>query len=229
MKKLIALIIAIIAMIGMNTANPAKPAETPVIEPTSTVSEAIKEEPPETEETQAEPSMAVTEECKTELIETEPVITEPNQETMPQTEKPKEQKKETPPAKTEKHESGGIVIGDPTPTQNYSCGIDGHHCTGPETHSFICELEQKGCEYCGSHSCPSFYAVDEWGQGCYTPSKCPKYDIHADPFYYCQHCKKPCVDGTNGTCVQFVIDCTCPNCGEQVKAWTCHYCKRARY
>ena len=30
--------------------------------------------------------------------------------------------------------------------------------------------------------------------------------------------------GRNGTCVQFVLDCTCPNCGEQVKAWTCHYC-----
>ena len=44
MKKLIALIIAIIAMIGMNTANTAKPAETPVIEPTSTIIETVKEE-----------------------------------------------------------------------------------------------------------------------------------------------------------------------------------------
>ena len=214
MKKLIALIIAIITLIGMNTANPAKTAETPVIEPTSTVVGTVKEEPPETEEPQSEPSMAVAEESVAEPTETVPIITKPKQE----------QKKETPPADTEKHKNGGIVIGDPTPTQTYSCGVAGHHCTGPETHSYICELEQKGCEYCGSHSCPSFYAVDEWGQGCYTPSKCPKYDIHADPVWYCQTCHKLCGDGRNGTCVQFVIDCTCPNCGEQVKAWTCHYC-----
>lgn len=226
MKKLIALIIVIITLIGMNQIHSTtKPAETPDIVPTSTVVEMVKEEQPEMFETQAEPSMAVTEECKTELIETEPVITEPNQETMPQTEKPKEQKKETPAAEIENHESGGIVIGDPTPTQTYSCGISGHHCTGPETHAYICELEQKGCEYCGSHSCPSFYSVDEGEQGCYTLSKCPKYDIHADPVWYCQTCHKPCGDGRNGTCVQFVIDCICPNCGEQVKAWTCHYCK----
>ena len=225
MKKLIALIIAIIAMIGMNTVKTAKPAKTPVIEPTSAVIETVKEEPTKTEETQAEPSMAVTEESKTKPAETEPVITEPKQEPKAQTEKSKEQEKETPLAETEKVESDGIVIGDPTPAQTYSCGVAGHHCTGPETHSYICELERKGCEYCGSHSCPSFYAVDEWGQGCYTPSKCPKYDIHSDPVWYCQTCGKKCGDGRNGTCVQFVIDCTCPNCGEQIKAWTCHYCK----
>ena len=225
MKKLIVLIIAIIAMIGMNTVSPSKPAETPVIEPTSTVIETVKKEEPEAEETQTELSMTVTEESETEPAETELVITKTKQEPKAQTEKPKEPKKETPPAETEKHESGSIVIGDPTPAQTHSCGVAGHHCTGPETHSYICELEQKGCEYCGSHSCPSFYAVDEWGQECYTPSKCPKYDIHADPVWYCQTCGKKCGDGRNGTCVQFVIDCTCPNCGEQVKAWTCHYCK----
>ena len=220
MKKLIALIIAIITLIGINTSNTTKPIETLGIESTCTVIETVGEEPPETEETQAEPFTTVTEESKTEPAETEPVITE----SMQQIEKPKEQKKETPPADAEKHKNGGIVIGDPTPTQTYSCGVAGHHCTGPETHAYICELEQKGCEYCGSHSCPSFYAVDEWGQGCYTPSKCPKYDIHADPVWYCQACGKKCGDGRNGTCVQFVINCTCPNCGEQVKAWTCHYC-----
>ena len=224
MKKPIALIIAIIALIGVNTDTPAKSAETPVIEPTSAVVETVKEELPEAEETQTEPLMAVTEESETEPAEIESVITEPKQETKSQTEKPKERTHETPPAEPEKQKSGGIVIGDPIPTLTYSCGVAGHHCTGPETHSFICELEQKGCDYCGSHSCPSFYATDEWGQGCYTPSKCPKYDIHADPVWYCQTCHKLCGDGRNGTCVQFVIDCTCPNCGEPVKAWTCHYC-----
>ncbi len=195
------------------------------MEPISTVIETVKEEPPETEEPQTEPFMTVTEESETESAETELVITKPKQEAKPQTEKSKKQKQETPTVKTERQESGGIVIGDPTPTQTYSCGVSGHHCTGPETHSFICELEQKGCEYCGSHSCPSFYAVDEWGQGCYTPSKSRKYDIHADPVWYCQTCGKKCGDGRNGTCVQFVLDCACPNCGKQVKAWTYHYCK----
>lgn len=225
MKKLIAIIIAIITLIGINTNTTTKSAETPVIEPTSTVVETVKEEPPETTEMQAESPMTVIEKSESEPDETEPVITEIKQGSKTPAEKPKEQQKETPPDETEKHESGGIVIGDPTPAQTYSCGVAGHHCTGPETHSFICELEQKGCEYCGSHTCPSFYAVDEWGQGCYTPSKCPKYDIHADPIWYCQTCHKLCGDGRNGTCVQFVIDCTCPNCGEQVKAWTCHYCR----
>ena len=199
MKKLIALIIAVIAMIGMNAANPTKPAEKPVIEPISTVIETVKEEPTKTEETQAEPFMVVTEESKAEPAETEPVITEPKQDAKLQTEKPKDQKKETPSAETGKVENDGIVIGDPTPTQTYSCSVAGYHCTGVETHSYICELEQKGCEYCGSHSCPSFYAVDEWGQGCYTPSKCPEYDIHADPVWYCQTCHNLCGDGKSGT------------------------------
>lgn len=93
MKKLITLIIAIIILIGMNTANTTKPAETPAIDPTSTVIEAVKEEPSETEETQAEPFMAVTEESETEFAETELIITEPEpkQEPKAQTEKSKEQ------------------------------------------------------------------------------------------------------------------------------------------
>ena len=119
MKKLLALIIAIIALIGMNTNNSTKPAETPVMKPTTNVVETVKEE------TETEPAMTVTEESKSESTETKTVITEPKQEPKAQTEKPKEQKKETPPAETENHESGGIVIGDPTPTQTYSCGISG--------------------------------------------------------------------------------------------------------
>lgn len=156
----------------------------------------------------------------------------PETETAPTTETtnpPKAKEPATPAAQTVKTKSEpeghGLIIGDYHEPAPYNCGVVGHHCEGPETHSYICELEQKGCEYCGSHNCPSFYAVDQWGQGCYTPSKCPKYDIHADPVYYCQTCHKPCGDGRNGTCVQFVVACNCPNCGEQVPAWTCHYCE----
>ena len=107
----------------------------------------------------------------------------------------------------------------------YSCGTDGHHCDGPETHAYIMNLALKGCSRCGSHNCPSFYAVDEWGNTCYDPSQCPKYDIHEDPVHYCQECGKACGDGRNGTCIQFVSACHCPNCGEPVDRRTCHSCE----
>lgn len=111
------------------------------------------------------------------------------------------------------------------PPDAYDCGTPGHHCDGPETHAYVLNLELKGCPYCGEHDCPSFYAVDEWGNTCYTPGKCPKYDVRKDPVYYCQTCGKKCGDGRNGTCVQFVNACNCPNCGELVEAWTCHTCE----
>ena len=123
----------------------------------------------------------------------------------------------------EDNNQGGITIGGSV--TEYSCGTAGHHCDGPETHAYIQNLELKGCPNCGSHSCPSFYAVDEWGNTCYTPSECPNYDIHKDPVYYCQECGKACGDGTNGTCVQFVTGCNCPNCGKAVDSRTCHSCK----
>ncbi len=125
--------------------------------------------------------------------------------------------------------SGGEVIhiGGNTPPEpeEYHCGTPGHHCKGPEDHAFIQNLELEGCQYCGSHSCPSFYAVDQWGNACYTPSECPKYNIHSDSVYYCQTCGKKCGDGTGGSCVQFVEACNCPLCGEFVEARTCHSCK----
>lgn len=120
--------------------------------------------------------------------------------------------------------TGGITIGG-TQSEPYSCGVAGHHCEGPETHAYISNLELEGCKYCGSHSCASFYAQDEWGNACCTPSKCPAYDVHNDPVYYCQECGMKCGDGSNGTCVQFVNADNCPGCGEYVEAWTCHTCK----
>ena len=230
MKKLLTLIIALLALFSLTGKSTANPIETTVIEPLNAVFIAVKEEPPEVENPPAKPLVAVTEESRTKTTEPESVIVETETSEPPVVEAIEAKQEptpptETPPAETENHKSNGIVIGDPSPEQTYSCGTDGHHCTGPDTHSFICELEQKGCEYCGSRNCPSFYAVDEWRQGCYTPSECPKYDIHADPVYYCQRCGKPCGDGRNGTCAEYNIDLDCPNCGEQVKAWTCHSCE----
>ena len=42
----------------------------------------------------------------------------------------------------------------------------------------------------------------------------------------CHHCGKVSADGKNGTCVRWMMgDEICPNCGEEVKANTCHTCK----
>ena len=149
----------------------------------------------------------------------EPKPTEPTETKPVEPEKPTQ----PPVEEDDDDDEGGISIGGGTVP--YDCGTEGHNCDGPETHAYILNLELKGCKYCGSHSCPSFYAVDEWGNTCYTPSKCPAYDVHDDPVHYCQKCGKACGDGTNGTCVQFVSACDCPNCGEHVDSRACHTCK----
>lgn len=154
-----------------------------------------------------------------ETAPTEPDPTEPNETKPMESEKPTE----PPVVDDDDDDEGGISIGGGTAP--YDCGTEGHHCDGPETHAYILNLELKGCPLCGKHNCPSFYAVDEWGNTCYTPSHCPKYDVHEDPVHYCQNCGKACGDGTNGTCVQFVSACDCPICGEHVDRRTCHTCK----
>lgn len=121
--------------------------------------------------------------------------------------------------------SGGVVIGGGSQPKPYNCGVSGHHCESPETHAFILNLELEGCDYCGSHNCPSFYGTDEWGNAGLFPKLCPKYDIKKDPVYYCQDCGKKCGDGSGGTCVQFVNSDHCPNCGQWVEGWKCHTCK----
>ena len=83
-------------------------------------------------------------------------------------------------------------------------------------------MELEGCEYCGSHSCPSFYAVNEWGFTRYTPSKCPQYDVKKDALEYCQACGRKNGNGDNNTCQKWIVDFTCPICGELVKANKCH-------
>ncbi len=131
-------------------------------------------------------------------------------------------KEANPPKDSEENNNGGIQIGGGESTPKYNCGSPNHHCAGPETHAFTLNLEDEGCLYCGSHSCPSFYAVDEWGNTCYTPSKCPKYDIKKDSVEYCQACGRKNGNGDNNTCQKWIIDFTCPICGELVKANECH-------
>lgn len=109
-----------------------------------------------------------------------------------------------------------------TKAKPYSCGSKNHHCTTKEEHALIKSLEEKGCSICGSHSCRSFYAIDEWGNNCYDITKCPKYSEKKDPANYCEHCGKEIGLGDNGTCVRFTVDTKCPICGKTVPAKTCH-------
>ena len=126
------------------------------------------------------------------------------------------------PAETTESKQDGIVIIGNDDVNEYSCGVKGHHCDSAETHSFIVSLEKKGCSICGSHSCKSFYCVDEWGNAVCDITKCLKYSEKSDPCIYCQECGKKVGDGDHGTCVRFTVDCTCPVCGKAVKAKTCH-------
>ena len=131
-------------------------------------------------------------------------------------------KEADPPKKTENNNVGGIVIGGGKTESEYDCGCANHHCANADVHAYILNLEKEGCPYCGSHSCPSFYAVDEWGNTCYTPSQCPRYDITKDPVYYCQVCGRKNGNGDNDTCQKWIVDFTCPICGKLVKANECH-------
>ncbi|MDD4492742.1 MAG: hypothetical protein PHV32_00080 [Eubacteriales bacterium] len=121
--------------------------------------------------------------------------------------------------------SGGITIGNPPVEEKYSCGAANHHCKNAEAHAYILNLELEGCSMCGSHSCPSFYGTDEWGNTGLFPTLCPKYNTQSDPLHTCQKCGKKTGDGSNGTCVEFINACNCPLCGESVVARTCHTCK----
>ncbi len=131
-------------------------------------------------------------------------------------------KESDPPKDSEKGSGGGIQIGGCESTAKYSCGSPKHHCDGPETHAYILNLELEGCPYCGSHTCSSFYAVDKWGNACYTPSKCPQYNKTKDSAEYCQACGRKNGNGDNNTCQKWIVDFTCPICGERVKANQCH-------
>jgi len=230
-------IVLLIVLMPKNGTDPKTP-ETTGISDVNTEKDVTIEDPSES----SEPTEETTDESKKTTKDEEPSVIEPDgkgltpveekkseqgkQEKQPEKEatevaKPVEQ---SDPPKQDEPSSGGIVIGGNTP-EPYDCGTPGHHCDGPETHAYVLNLELDGCPYCGKHDCPSFYATDEWGQTCYTPSKCPNYDIHSDPVYYCQKCGKPCGDGSNGTCAEYNIDIDCPICGKHVEAWTCHSCE----
>ncbi len=119
-------------------------------------------------------------------------------------------------------DDSGLQIGGDTPTP-YSCGSPNHHCENAEYHAGLLNRELEGCEMCGSHSCPSFYDVNEWGFTAYNPQKCPKYQETKDPAKYCQRCGREMwsPENPNG-CFSYLQDTQC-ECGELVKGNTCHH------
>lgn len=128
------------------------------------------------------------------------------------------------PADTGNGNNGSIVIGgNPPVEENYSCGVANHHCKNPDAHAWILNLELEGCEMCGSHSCPSFYATDEWGGASVDFTKCPKYSVQSDPTKYCQECGREKWSQSNPTgCFRYLQDTQC-ECGELVEGNTCHH------
>lgn len=127
--------------------------------------------------------------------------------------KPVETKK---PEQPTSHNDSGIVIEGETPDEEQKAIAQ----------AWLRNLELEGCPYCKSHSCPSFYAKDEWGNPSLDVILCPEYDEKKDPIKYCQNCEKRTGDGSNNTCVSFVNDCNCPNCDRFVKSNTCHTCDK---
>lgn len=200
---------------------------------TVSVSDIQVEEPKNTDDTEADTTSDTDGDATAEKLPDGATVLTPDEKTETNNlqqagEKADMAAQPTTPAHTpEENENigDGIIIGGNEQPKPYSCGAEGHHCSGPETHTFILNLELEGCEYCGSHNCQSFYTTNEWGDTRYTPSKCPKYDIKKDSGYYCQECGKECGSGSPDKCIQFVNSDNCPNCGEWVEGWTCHSCK----
>lgn len=229
-KTIIALVIGIIAvsifiavMIGSNlsTDEPETTTE-PTSEVTETVGEIVIDE--NITETTADESTTVKEAEIIKLEEPEIVTQKPSSQTVkPQTstEKPATPVTQKPSPGSQGTHSEILENGNDS-VNEYSCGSAKHHCDSKETHNFIVSLEKKGCPHCGSHSCKSFYAVDEWGNACYDPLKCESYSAKNDASEYCQECGKKCGTGSNGTCVRFTVDTTCPECGKEVSGKTCH-------
>lgn len=137
-------------------------------------------------------------------------------------EKPVDPKKPEPPISN--NNSGGISVGGgDKPVEQYNCGSSNHHCKNAEAHAYTQNLELGGCPFCGSHSCASFYDVNEWGFTRYNQTLCPKYSDKSDPNKYCQDCGRALWSQSNPAgCFRYLQDTDC-ECGEHVKGNTCHH------
>ena len=220
---IVCILIGVLVVTATRNKNGDDTATTEITEMETTGDNLILEDI--TEESESEGDVAEMEADKNMLVIDE-VLTQADTTKTPSTTKKQTGSKEEvlKPATTNKTPTTeySLPASDNDSVKEYSCGKSGHHCESKETHSFIVSLEKKGCSLCGSHSCKSFYAIDEWGNACYDISKCPKYSEQKDPNKYCDDCTKKIGDGSKGTCVRFTVDTKCPDCGKTVKARTCH-------
>lgn len=220
---IVCILIGVLVVTATRNKNGDDTATTEITEMETTGDNLILEDI--TEESESEEDVAKMEADENMLVIDE-VLTQADTTKTPSTTKKQTSSKEEvlKPATTNKTPTTeySLPASDNDSVKEYSCGKSGHHCESKETHSFIASLEKKGCSICGSHSCKSFYAIDEWGNACYDISKCTKYSEKKDPNKYCDECVKKIGNGSKGTCVRFTVDTKCPDCGKSVKARTCH-------
>ena len=120
-------------------------------------------------------------------------------------------------------EAGIQIGGNPPVEEVYNCGCANHHCQNADFHASLLNRELEGCPYCGSHSCASFYATNEWGYTCYDATLCPKYNAGQDSAKVCPDCGRPMWSPDNPTgCFRYLQDTEC-ECGELVPGNTCHH------
>lgn len=230
-KIIAALIIGIIAVailiavmignfVGKDTEEPTTDITTEQVETVGDI--VIDEDITDTSETTENTTEKTETVIKLEEPTTEKTTTTQKSTQQTTTVKTAEPVTQSNPAGTSQGSSYEVIDNGNDSVDEYSCGSKGHHCDSKETHNFIVSLEQKGCPYCGSHSCKSFYTYDEWGNACYDPTKCESYSVKSDPCEYCQECGKKVGTGSGDTCVRFTVDTKCPECGKSVKGKTCH-------
>lgn len=78
---------------------------------------------------------------------------------------------------------------------------------------------------------PIVYTYEDGSTG-YEPREGAKYEVYPGligrvylSICFCSECGKTSGNGTNGTCVQWLMgDIDCPNCGQHVEVRTCHTC-----
>jgi|GEM_PF-1500127 len=244
-KRIICLALCILTVVTVFTAcgiRKTPPAEETTVSENVTPEKPTKEEPITIEEpskeTEKQTEKETTKKEESTTKRTEPTTTKPVPSTtkpsttkpqVPSTTKAPEKKPDKKPETTTQKQEPTTKKPEPSTTKPattepkpYSCGKANHHCTTKEEHAFIVSLEEKGCPICSSHSCKSFYALDEWGNPCYDITRCPKYSEKKDPANTCEHCGREVGIGDNGTCVRFTVETKCPGCGKTVPAKTCH-------
>ncbi|MDD4496110.1 MAG: hypothetical protein PHV32_17510 [Eubacteriales bacterium] len=118
----------------------------------------------------------------------------------------------------------GIQIGVNPPVEEvYYCGCANHQCQNEDFHASLLNRELEGCPYCGSHSCKSFYALNEWGYTCYDETLCPQYNVQKDSAKVCPDCGRTMWSADNPTgCFRYLQETQC-ECGELVPGNTCHH------